>query len=314
MPKYCLLFFIAFLLFFQTTANAEETDCRIAYSAKTQYAPQILAFKNGWFEAPDIKFIPVDLGMSTGVAAAEALISGSADIAVMGDAPAVIALASAKPSVLVCSYGGGENMHSLIVSEKSGIKQISDLEGRTIASAFGSSAHGGLLHFLDKNGLAGSVKLVNTPQKNLVEALASDSVDAILASEPAPSLALAKVKGATRLTTLAGIGNDYPLVMIALRDYAKANPKAIEGAVAGTLMGVDFINSEPEKAAEEVAQVTGLPTDIEKACLKALDWKVRMDKTIIDSLMQTAKFLHETGKLKKVPDIASMAPTKFVVE
>lgn len=83
-----------------------ETTCRLAYTAKVQYAPQILALKKGWLSAPGVEFKAIDLGMSTGIAAAEAVVSGSADVAVMGDVPAIIALASARPCVLVCSYGG----------------------------------------------------------------------------------------------------------------------------------------------------------------------------------------------------------------
>ena len=143
-----------------------ETTCRLAYTAKVQYAPQILALKKGWLSAPGVEFKAIDLGMSTGIAAAEAVVSGSADVAVMGDVPAIIALASARPCVLVCSYGGGEDMHSIIVSEKSGIKAIEDLAGKRIGVHFGSSTHGGIHRFLEKHGLSSSVKLVNTPQKN----------------------------------------------------------------------------------------------------------------------------------------------------
>lgn len=123
-----------------------ETTCRLAYTAKVQYAPQILALKKGWLSAPGVEFKAIDLGMSTGIAAAEAVVSGSADVAVMGDVPAIIALASARPCVLVCSYGGGEDMHSIIVSEKSGIKAIEDLAGKRIGVHFGSSTHGGSHH------------------------------------------------------------------------------------------------------------------------------------------------------------------------
>ena len=57
-----------------------ETTCRLAYTAKVQYAPQILALKKGWLSAPGVEFKAIDLGMSTGIAAAEAVVSGSADV------------------------------------------------------------------------------------------------------------------------------------------------------------------------------------------------------------------------------------------
>lgn len=284
--------------------DAHAAECRLAYAAKAQYAPQILAFGNNWFQAEGIKFVPVDLGMGTGIAAAEALISGSADAAVMGDVPAIMAVASGFPCRLVCAYGGGENMHSLIVSDKSGITTVADLAGKIIGVHFGSSAHGGMELFLEKHGLAKSVKLVNTPQSNLAEALASGSVDAILASEPAPSIALDKVKGARKLTTLAGLGNDYPLMLVVAEKFANEHPAAVAALVEGTRKGVDFILEDRAKAAAELSRATGTPVKIEERSLGNLAWKVVMDRQVVNSLEQTARFLKSLGRLKTMPDIA----------
>ena len=289
-----------------------ETTCRLAYTAKVQYAPQILALKKGWLSAPGVEFKAIDLGMSTGIAAAEAVVSGSADVAVMGDVPAIIALASARPCVLVCSYGGGEDMHSIIVSEKSGIKAIEDLAGKRIGVHFGSSTHGGIHRFLEKHGLSSSVKLVNTPQKNLVEALISGSIDAVAASEPAPSLALDKVPGSRLLTTLHGLGNDYPLMMVATKSFADAHPEALKALVEGTRKGVDYIKADPDTAGTELSASTGTPAKVEQRTLRKLAWEVRLDDGIVARLEQTANFLNSIGRLKKVPDIRGMAPTDFV--
>lgn len=306
MKKTALCAILAIICGLFASAGAKAAECRLAYTAKAQYAPQILAFKNGWFKAKGINFVPVDLGMGTGIVACEALLSGSADAAVMGDAPAIIALASGYPCKLVCAYGGGENMHSLIVSEKSGIKNIPDLAGKRIGAHFGSSAHGGLELFLDMHGLSKSVALVNIPQKNLVEALASNSVDAILASEPAPSLALDKAPGSSKLTTLAGLGNDYPLLLVVSAKYAAEHPAAIAALIEGTRKGVDFINQHPAAAAGELAKITRTPLKTEEKILDNLEWKVRMGREVVESLIQTANFLRKTGRLKTMPAIADM--------
>lgn len=284
-------------------ALAEAEECRLALTSKIQYAPQLLAFKNNWFEAKDMTFKMVDLGMSTGIAAAEALISGSADAAVMGDVPAIMSIASDFPCQLVCSYGGGEDMHSLIVSEKSGISTVDDLKGKKIGVHFGSSAHGGLQLFLKKHDLDKSATLVNTPQKNLIEALASGSVDAILASEPAPSLALEKIAGSKKLSTLSGLGNDYPLMLVVSKKFADKYPQAVAALVNGTRRAIDFIKNDPGEAAEQISAMTGTSAAIEKRGLESLEWKISMGRKTIDSLLQTAEFLEKQGRLKKIPDI-----------
>ena len=292
------------------SAFAEE--CRLAYTAKVHYAPQILALRNGWFADDKVQVRGLDLGMSAGIAAAEALVSGSADVAVMGDVPAVYALASARPCVLIASYGGGEAMHSLVVSEASGIKEPKDLAGRRIGVHFGSSTHGAVSQYLKSHGLLGSAKLVNIKQSSLVEALISGDIDALAASEPSPSLALKKVKGSHHLATLGGLGNQYPLMMVASKKYAEAHPEAIRVLVAGTKKAVAFINGDAASAGAELGKATGVAASLEQATLAKLDWKVCLDEDVIKSLEQTADFLHSIGRLKKVPNVRAAAKPEFV--
>lgn len=298
----------------QTATHADAaTVCRLAYTAKVHYAPQILALKKGWFSGPGVTVQGVDPGMSAGIAAAEALVSGSADVAVMGDVPAVFALASARPCVLIASYGGGENMHSIIVSASSGINTPRDLIGRRIGVHFGSSTHGAVYRYLQANNIdPAALTLVNVPQSSLVEALISGDIDALAASEPAPSLALDKASGSRLLSTLSGLGNEYPLMLVASRDFADAHPEVIRMLVAGTRKAVDYINADPEASGSEVGTVTGTPVRLEQSTLRRLTWQVRLDQGILESLEQTAEFLHKTGRLKQVLDIRKAARMEFV--
>ena len=302
MFKRTLASLVMFAALFAGSA-AQAAECRLAYTAKIHYAPQILALQKGWFDTADTKVVGVDLGMSAGIAAAEALVSGSADVAVMGDVPALFALASARPCVLVASYGGGEGMHSLVVSQQSGITSPKNLEGKKIGVHFGSSTHGAISLYLKAHGLLDSVKLVNIKQSALVEALITGDIDALAASEPSPSLALRKVAGTTRLATLGGLGNDYPLMMVASKAFADAHPEAIKALIAGTRKGVDYINSDPASAGTELSKVTGVSAQLEQDTLRKLDWQVRLNEPILASLEQTAAFLHSIGRLKKIPDV-----------
>ena len=285
------------------TADAKR-DFRLAYTAKVHYAPQILALKHGWFTSPDAEAHGVDLGMSAGIAAAEALVSGSADVAVMGDVPAIFALASARPCVLVASYGGGETMHSIVTSEKSAIQSPADLEGKRVGVQFGSSTHGAIHLYLKANSVAlDAVTLINIPQSTLIEALISGDIDALAASDPTPALAMENVPGARFFADMSGLGNEYPLMMVATREFAESSPDAIRMLVAGTRKAVEYINANPEKAGEELSVATGAPARLEANTLRKLDWDVRLDDSIISSLELTAAFLHSIDRLNAVPDI-----------
>lgn len=300
---------LALMLFAAHSSHA--ADCRLAYNAKVQYAPQVLALQKGWYGDEVSKIIGIDLGVSAGIAAAEALVSGSADVAVMGDVPALIALASARPCVLVASYGGGDGMHSIVVSEKSGITSPEELAGKRIGVQFGSSTHGAVSLYLKTHSLLDSAKLVNVKQNALVEALIVGDIDALAASEPAPSLALKKVPGARMLSNLGGLGNKYPLMMVATKAFADAHPEALNVLVAGTQKAVDYINSDPINAGLELSKATGISAAQEQNTLRKLEWKIALDESVLSSLEQTAAFLHSIGKLKKMPDIRAAARPEF---
>lgn len=293
--------------------KAENTVCRLAYTAKGYYAPQFLASRKGWFAAKGVTVQDVPLGMSAGIAGAEALVSGSADVAVMGDVPALIALASNRDCVLIAAYGGGEKMHSIIATEKAGITKPADLAGKRLGVQFGSSTHGAVYLYLEHNGIdPATVKLVNMPQKDLIEGLQSDSIDALAASEPTPTLALKKVPGAHEVAVLSGLGNDYPLLLVASKAFADAHPDAIRAIVAGTRKAVDWINTDPDAAGAATAAVTGAPASVEADMFRKMDWKVRLDDQTIDSLNKTAAFLHSIGKLKQIPDVKAHSRPDFL--
>ena len=296
-----------YLIFTGTAVDSktgEKQVCRLAYTSKGYYAPQFLAARKGWFDSDRVQVQEVKLGMSAGIAAAEALVSGSADVAAMGDVPALICFNSKRDCVLLSAFIDGERMHSIIAGKDSGIKKPADLVGKKIGVQFGSSTHGAIYQYLRYNDIApAAVTLVNMPQKDQVEALASGSIAALVASEPTPTLALAKVQGAYQVASLSGLGNEYPLMLLASREFAEKNPEAIRVVLAGTAKAVDWINTDSRAAAELTATMTGASAEFEEAIFHKMEWRLRLDESVIQSLESTGKFLHDIGKLKTLPDI-----------
>jgi sulfonate transport system substrate-binding protein len=207
-------------------AAAETTRLRLAYGAKIHYAPQIIAFKQAFFAAEGLE-VEAKV-VQAGIQAAEAMTSGSADAAVMGDAPAIIAVASGMPLRIVASYGGGEKMHRLIAAPNSGIHRPADLVGKRVAVQMGSSTHGAFLLFLSKHKVdLKAVKLVPLDPSDMPEAMLAGQIDAGVGSEPWPSNIEERVKGSYEVATLSGLGNNFPLIMLVTDRYAKEHPEAV---------------------------------------------------------------------------------------
>ncbi len=307
------LFTLLLLAGCSTQQDDATTVCRLAYTAKGYYAPQFLAARRGWFAADGVRVEEVKLGLSAGIAAAEALVSGSADVAVMGDVPALIALASPRDCVLIAAYGGGEQMHALVVPGDSPIRAPADLAGRRVGVQFGSSTHGAVHLYLRHHGVdVDTVQLVNLPQKDLIEALISGSIDCLAASEPTPMLCRRNLPGARELAVLAGLGNDYPLQIVATRAFAEAHPQAVQAVVDGTRRAVEWINTDPDAAAAATAALTGAPPALEAAMFRRMQWRIRLDDRVVASLSQTADFLHRIGKLPHKPDVRARCVPDFV--
>ena len=296
-----------------TPRAKEPTPLRLAYGTKIHYAPQIIALKQGLFAYEQLAVEAKTV--QAGIQAAEALTSGSADVAVMGDAPAIIAAASGMSVKMVASYGGGEKMHRLIAAPGSRMRSAADLKGKRVAIQMGSSTHGGFLLFLEKNGLsADDLKLIPLNPSDMPEAMLTRQIDAGVGSEPWPSNIEERVEGSYELATLSGLGNNYPLVMLVTETYAREHAEAVLAALRATDKAVDFMHARPDEAAALISAATGVPASRERKIMDTLEWKVVLDEATVDSLKQTAEFLHSQGKIENMPDWDAFVDRSFVSE
>lgn len=295
----------------EDTTTAAPTQLRLAYGKKIHYAPQIVALKKGYFAQQGVAIEPK--AVQAGIQAAEALTSGSADAAVMGDAPGIIVAASGIPVRIVASYGGGERMHRLVAAPKSGIRSAADLHGKRIGVQMGSSTHGAFLLFLEKNGLdVKHLKLVPLNPRDMPEAMLAGDLDAGVGSEPWPSNIEERVTGSYEVATLSGLGNTYPLVMLVTDRYVKEHPDATVAALHATRQAVDFMHEHPDEAAALISEATGVPVARERKIMDTLEWQVVLDDATVDSLRQTAGFLRAQGKIQHLPDWDQVIDHSFV--
>lgn len=293
------------------TPEKEPVRLRLAYGKKIHYAPQIVALKRGYFDDEGLR---VDAkAVQAGIQAAEALTSGSADAAVMGDAPGIIAAASGMPVRLVCSYGGGERMHRLVAAPDSGIRHPADLRGTRVGLQKGSSTHGAFLLFLEKHGLsADDLRLVPLDPSVMPDAVLTDQIDAAVGSEPWPSNIEERVAGSYEVATLSGLGNTFPLVMLVTESYAAERPDAVLGALRATQMAVDYMQQNPEAAAGLISEATGVPAERERKVMETLEWAVVLDDATVESLVQTARFLRSQDKISGLPEWDQVIDRSFI--
>lgn len=289
----------------------ETTTVRLAYGRKMQYAPQIVAAETGLFQAQGVT-VESQL-MVGGIQCAEAVTTGAADMAAMGDVPALIAAASGAPVKIVLRYAGNENMHRIVAAPDSGITTAADLVGKRIAVQKGSSTYGAFLLFCQAKGLdVRSLKLVDLNPRYMPEAVAAKEVDAIVGSEPWPSNVEATVPGSHSVCCLSGLGNEFPHLVLVSARFAETHPDAVRAVVRALNEAVARINADPATAAAVLSKVTGVPADREERDLRAFDWRITLDDKVRASLRQTAEFLHESGQIPALPDLDQCLDASFL--
>jgi sulfonate transport system substrate-binding protein len=290
---------------------AEVPSLRFAYQDRLGSVIPIVAVHNRFFEAEGLAVTA--LQFNNGPACAEALYSGAADVAGMGDTAALILVSRNSDSRMLASHATGEHRHRVMVRSDSPWQTLEDLRGKTIGVKKGTSTYGGLLLALAGAGIPPeAVRIVDLQPPTLIEALAAGSIDAFAASEPTPSTA--EARGARQLLTLGGLGNEYPVMLLARRQFVSANDEALQRFFRALKRAEAFIADHPEETAKLLAEQSGLDLPTTRQVMARHVYRVRLDAAIGSSLGQTAAFLKNEGIIENAPDLSAVVDRRYVAD
>ncbi len=289
--------------------SAEPSEpLRFAYQNRVGDAISIVAMSKGFFadEGIEVKGIL----FNNGPACAEALYTGAVDIATMGDTTAIIAVSRDSSMRILGSHGAGEHRHRIIVPGNSPLRTLHDLKGKRVGIKKGTSTHGGFLALLAAQGLhASDVKQMDLSPDTFPEALLVGSLDAFVASEPTPSVA--EVKGCRELATLGGLGNDYPLLILAKAATLQSRENELTAFFRALRRAERFVTEHPAEAAVILGKGNGLPAEVARKAMARHRYMLRLDERILKSLETTARFLHAQQKIPRVPDFKAVTSTRL---
>lgn len=289
----------AVLLFLLSGTEQDNSPIRFAYQNRIGSAACVVAAESDYFTQEGVK--TETFCFNSGPACAEALYSGSADIATMGDTTAIIAVARDNRFAIIASHGQGERRHRLMVGPTSSAQTIEDLRGKTLGVKKGTSTYGGLLLLLASRQIAPSeIHIIDMTPAEMPDALTAGSIDGFVASEPTPSLA--EQRGARQLTTLGGLGNTYPILILARRDLLRNRPDQVTRFLHALQRAEETIRTDPNGTAATLARITGLPPEVTHDAMARHRYALCIDAAIVESLHQTATFLQTQGTISSPPD------------
>jgi aliphatic sulfonates family ABC transporter substrate-binding protein len=290
--------------------SATLPTVRFAYQDRVADAVSMVAVEEGFFREEGLDVKP--LVFSSGPACSETLLSGSADIGTMGDTTAVIAVAR-SPVKIIASHGGGEHRHRIIVAADGPIRSPADLAGRSLAVKKGTSTYGGLLAWADSLGLdLSEVKVTDMRPQDMADALLSGAIDAIVASEPTPSIV--EERGGRELATLGGLGNTYPILLVARDEFLDGHGEAVRRFMRAMDRAASFIAQDPEEAAAIVARKTGLSQATTRRAMGHHYYGLQLDDTAMASLQRIADFLVAQKTLESPPSLPVAVDDTYLPE
>jgi sulfonate transport system substrate-binding protein len=199
----------------------------------------------------------------------QAMASGSVDIGGVGDAPPVFAASGGEAIEIVGARQTNGDQDALLVPKGSPITSISQLKGKKIAYATGSSANYNLLTVLNKASLTTKdVNLVNLQPADALAAFTSGSVEAWDVWPPYVQQVVAQ-NGAKVIATGSAYGNPYSFEVASKASVA--DPKkaaAIQAYLTILNKGYVWTATHPQQWAAAWAKATGLPVSVMETAAK----------------------------------------------
>lgn len=293
-------------------SDEDEMGLTVAYSEKMNYETLMVANDKGFFEDAGLNVTAAIV--TGGIQAAEAIVTGSADVAAMGDAPAVQLITKGIGVKIIGRIAGAEGMHRIISDVN--ITAPGDLEGKRVGMQQSSSSHGAFLQWCDANNIStANVNFVYLNPSYLAEAMYSGEIDAMVGSEPwainTENLCGDRVH---ELGNSSGLGSSFPIVLVASQKALSEKGAALTRLLDSLDRANRYINDEWEDAMAICASHTGLSVEDQSKGSGLQLFELGFNSTDVQSMTMTAMGLLDFGKITAVPVIMDHVDLSFMPE
>jgi sulfonate transport system substrate-binding protein len=248
------------------------------------FAPQGIAVK--WVE------------FSSGPPMMEAMSTGSVDLGSVGDTPPIFAQA-ANADIVYVAGSPINNGQGILVQGDSDIRALSDLRGKRVGVAKGTSAHNVLIATLEKAGLKyEDITPVYLSPPDAGPAFANHSIDAWAIWDPYFAIGEKKQNGRILVNAreVAKTNSFY----IANRDFASNHARETREIIEGLTEAARWAEAHRDAVASSLAAVTGVPLDIQTVAANRASFPIGpVTEDIIVTQQAVADRFYKLGLIPK---------------
>jgi sulfonate transport system substrate-binding protein len=193
----------------------------------------------------------------SGLPLLEALNGGSIDIGHSGDAPLLFAQAAGIPFKIFAASNPSPESTGVVVPKGSSIHTFTELKGKTMAFAKGSSAHLVVAQLLAREGMTfADIKPVYLEPPDARAAFEAKAVDSWAVWDP--FLAAAEVEGGGRLIANGAGLNGHREFFFGRADFLNTNPRVVDVMMTVLSETGRAAKGDPKATADFLAEKLGI--------------------------------------------------------
>jgi NitT/TauT family transport system substrate-binding protein len=292
-----LAFWFCFLstegVYSQTPA---DKPIRTAYLQNAiDHLPLWVALEEGLFKEQGIN-VEIAGIFRAGPEIMSAFSAGALDIAYVGEAPTVTAVANGTVNVAILAQVNTEGS-AIVVGKNSSITTISGLKGAQIAVPGFSTVQDLILRkaLPEPSATSHEAKVIVMKPPEMIGALRMNQIDAFIAWETYPAQAVNM--GVGKILALSGeIWKNHPCCVLAVdRSFSKANAEKVDRILRAHNKAIDFIRDKPQEAVRIAIKYTGMDEQTVSRALTNIKYVSKVD---IEGLREYVKFLIGFGYIK----------------
>jgi ABC-type nitrate/sulfonate/bicarbonate transport system substrate-binding protein len=272
----------------------------------------IVAKAKGFFDAQGLD-VEVH-NVTSGKLALDALIGGSAELATVAETPIMRAGLAGQALAMVATMEASDNDVQILARTDSDIKSISDLKGKKIATAIGTSAEYMVVKALASKGLKPSdATIMNLRPQDMATALERGDVDAYAIWQPHTYNGRRLLEGKAAYLDTKGIYVET-FNIVGMRDYVQKNSKLVQEFLKALLDAEAFMRSNPEESTKIVAEALQMDVPTMAAIWGNFDYRLGLNADILELFKKEAEWDISSGKPVSVSDVGAAIRGLVIVD
>jgi NitT/TauT family transport system substrate-binding protein len=296
-------------------ATVNITTIHIGYQPSTHQIAEMVASEKGWW-AEDLKPFGVatvdEKVFQSGPPEMQAMLAGALDIAYVGTAPPITAIAQGLDAKIVAAVN--INGSDLVLRPNIAYSEPKSLEGLSIGTfPPGSIQDIVMKKWLGDNGVdISKIEIHGMGPGDAVTAIEAGKIDGVFLPHPSPSQISLDGKGRTVVQS----GEMWPdhacCSLLISGKLLREQPALVEQIIKTHIKATEYVNAHPDEAAQIYAQKTGQDLAMVEESVKTWDGKWVSDPAIqVPSTVEYAKIDQQLGYINKTLGEDDLFDTSF---